>query len=275
VVNPENFLITNEYVREALDQIIQAAPATYTNPLQFLHVIDLHMLTADFTFFQDPRKFAVDDLLISTIRDQYVYQRALHSFSAPQSNITLVNAIETIREDATTGNSDLIGWSWVYFHYVEVSLQISQQQFCRTVRLDDRTIRRYHYNTIDKLTKYLIRCEQDAREVRRRQILYGQLPHKGTMSDLIEREPELQLIRKSKFRHFYIVGSAGIGKTVFVEQILKEQIDNNEIDHIVWIHSPLSIENIKSYVYQQLLGQKSKITLFEYMSLKKNYSCNR
>ena len=269
MVNLETLLITNEYIREALDEIIQATPANTTNPLQFLHLVDLHMLTSDFTFFQEPRKFALNDLLVSAIHSQYVRQRSLHEFFVVEMGTTLLNATKFIAEDATTGNSDLIGWSWLYFHYVEMSLRISQQQFCHIVNLDDRTIRRYQNSTIEQLAKYLIRMEQSAREDRRKQLLYLQLPHQGTISDLIEREKELQLVRKSKLKHFYIVGAAGIGKTVFVEQILRAQIDNDEFDHLVWIHAPTTVDDVRSYVYERLLSEESKITLLEYISLKK------
>ena len=226
MVNPETLLITNEYVREALDQIIQVTPTNTVTPLQFLHIIDLHMLTSDFSFFQGSRKFALNDLLVSIIHTQYLRQRNLHVFAPVELGMSLVNATQCITEDATTGNVDLIGWSWLYFHYVEVNLRLSQQQFCQLVNLDDRTIRRYQNSTIDQLAKHLIRMEQNARETRRKQILCLQLPHHGTVFDLVDREKELQLVRKSKHKHSYIVGAAGIGKTVFVEQIVKEQIDN-------------------------------------------------
>ncbi|MBA3874862.1 MAG: hypothetical protein H0X30_37515 [Anaerolineae bacterium] len=268
MVTPELLLITNEYVREALDQLIQATPTNPANPLQHLHLIDSHMLTSDFTFFQNPRKFALNDLLVSTIRTEYLRQRNLHGFAPVDMDIPLLNATHVILEDATTGNSDLIGWSWLYFHYIEMNLRITQQQFCQLVRLDDRTIRRYQSNTIDQLAKYLVRMEQNARESRRRQILYFQLPHQGTIAELIEREKELLLVRKSKIKHYHIVGVAGIGKTVFVERVLKEQIDHDAFDHLVWSHAPDSIDTVRSYMRERLLNEDSKITLAEYVSLR-------
>jgi tetratricopeptide (TPR) repeat protein len=269
VVNPETLLITNEYVREALDQMIQVTSSNNLNPLQFLHLIDSHMLTSDFTFFQEPRKFALNDLLVSTIDIQYKRQRGLHEFAAIDIGLALLKAYEIIAEDAATGNSDLIGWSWLHFHYVEVNLRISQQQFCHLVNLDDRTIRRYQNNTINQLTKRLIRMEQETREVRRKQILYSQLPHQGTIINLFDRAKEVQLVRKSKLKHCYIIGAAGIGKTVFVEQILRAQIDNDELDHLIWIQSPKTIENVRLYLREQLLSDEAKITLIEYVSLNK------
>jgi hypothetical protein len=269
VVTPENLLITTKYVREVLDQIVQATSNKIANPLESLQIIDLHMLDADFTFFQNPRRFVLNDLLVSTIHAQYLKQRNLHTFSPVEIGMKLSNTTQTITEDASTGNADLIGWSWLYFHYVEVSLRISQQQFCRLVNLDDRTIRRYQNNTIDALKNQLVRMEQNAREQRRKQAMYSELPHQGAIIELLERQNESQLIRKSKLKHFYIVGAAGIGKTVFVEQILKEKIDNDAFDRLIWIHSPDNIENIKSYLQERLLGDDAKITLVEFISLKK------
>ncbi len=116
MVNPEALLITNEYVREALDQIIQGTLTNTVNPLQFLHLIDAHMLTSDFSFFQEERQFALNELLVSTIHHQYVHQRVLHNLSQIEMGMTLLNATKLIMEDAITGNADLIGWSWLYYH---------------------------------------------------------------------------------------------------------------------------------------------------------------
>ncbi len=89
------------------------------------------------------------------------------------------------------------------------------------------------------------------------------------ISDLIEREKELHPARKNKLKHCLIVGEAGIGKTVFVEQILKQQIDNDEVDRIVWIQSPKTIENVRTHLRERLLTEGSKVSLVEYISLKK------
>jgi len=269
VVNPESFLITNEYVRQALDQLVQNASSDLINPLQFLQLVDAHMLTADFTFFPYPRQLALGELLIAVIRRQYESQRWVYGLTSIRSEINLMDATEVIKEDAAITNPDLIGWSWLYFHYVEINLHMSQQKFCEIVNLDDRTIRRYQNATIDQMTKHLIRMEQEAREIRRINLLYLQLPHQGEVTDLLERERELELLKSSQSKHFQIVGAAGIGKSVFVEYFLQRMITDDKLDRIVWLQTPENTEYVLSYLNEHLLIENSTITIREYCSLKR------
>lgn len=267
-MKPENLLITVEYIRQALDDLIKAPTKTRINPLQFLYLVDEYCLRADFSFFQNPRQFALDELLVSVIRDQYVQLRSLYDLPAPQVGISFATAITVITEDAAVSNPDLLGWTWVYFRYVEDSLHISQQWFCDAVKLDDRTIRRYQNDTINQLMKHLIRLEQKARDIHRKQILSVRLPHQGSIAYLFERERELDIVRNSTIKHIYISGVQGIGKSVFVECFLQEKINNDDLDQILWIESAKNVDYVKFYIQEQLLSENSKVTLAEYLSIR-------
>ncbi len=118
MVNLEKFLITNKYVRQALDQLIQVTTEKHINPLHYLQLVEAHMMNADYSFFPSPRQFALNDLLISVIQDRYDYQRNLHSLPPIKSAENLISVMAIVKEDAATANSDLIGWNWIYIHYV-------------------------------------------------------------------------------------------------------------------------------------------------------------
>ncbi|MBI1277020.1 MAG: hypothetical protein GC179_02710 [Anaerolineaceae bacterium] len=269
MVNPEAFLITNEYVRQALDKLIQVTSDRDINPLQYLQLVEGRLLSADHTFFSQPRQFALSDLLISVIQERYNYHRQLHGLAIilPGANTTL--AANTVKADSRTANPTLIGWSWLYFHYVESALHISQQYFCELVNLDERTIRRYQKVAIDQLTKNLIRMEQDARTASHKQKLFLQLPHQGNISNLLEREQQLEELHSSKSKHIHVIGALGIGKTVFTEFFIQELIANDQLDHIVWVQSPETIENLKSHINERLLIENNRITLADFLSIKK------
>lgn len=268
-MKPENLLITVEYIRQALDDLIKTPVQERVNPLQFLNLIDEYCLKADFSFFQNPRQFALNEFLASVIREQYRHQRGLHDLPAPQAGVSLATATNMIKEDASVSNPDLLGWAWIYFHYVEDHLHISQQWFCDTVRLDDRTIRRYQKDTINHLLKHLIVLEQEARLNHRKKILSLQLPHHGTITHLMERDREFQIVRNSGLKHFYISGAPGIGKSSFVELCLQESIRHDELDHIMWFERPKNIEYVKLHIQEQLLVENSRVTLAEYLSIKR------
>jgi len=222
VVEAERLLITVEYVRQALDALIETGQEGI-NPLQYLHLVDEYTLKADFSFIQNPRQFALNEILVSLIREHYEHLRSLFDMPVPQIGVDLATAAAVTQEDAANSNPDLLGWSWLYFHYVEDSLHISQQWFCDIVKLDDRTVRRYQNNSIGQLTKQLTQLEQEAREVHHRRILTLRLPHQGSISTLFERDHELEIIRNSSSKHICVSGVSGIGKSAFVEFFCKKK----------------------------------------------------
>jgi tetratricopeptide (TPR) repeat protein len=268
VVEPERLLITVEYVRQALDELVKTGQERI-NPLQYLHLVDDYTLKADFSFFQNPRQFALNEVLVSLIREHYRHLRSLFNMPAPQISVNLATATTIIQEDAAHSNPDLLGWSWLYFHYIEDSLRISQQWFCDTVKLDDRTIRRYQNNSIGQLTKQLIQLEQEAREIHHRRILTLRLPHQGSISTLFERDHELEIIRNSSSKHICISGAPGIGKSAFVEFFLQEKISNDELDKLEWIESPENIEYVRLHLQERLLVENTQITTGEYVLIRR------
>lgn len=268
MVTIEQILVTEDYVREALDSILHGVSSEHINPLQELQLIDIHMASADFKFFRRPRYHALHDILLSMIQSFYLDLRTLLHLNSLEMPISMSVAIDAIKEDSEGGNANLIGWSWLYFHYVESQLNISQIKFCELASIETRSIRRYQVRAVRQLTNQIIKKEQISRESQRRNRLFQQLPHKGKVPTLFERDEQLNEIRKSESRHYHIIGSGGIGKSIFVEASLIGKIETDEVDQIIWLDSPNSIDTIMLSVRERLLTSDSKISVRDFLSLK-------
>ncbi len=269
MVDTDSFLITNEYVRQALEALTQITPVDDFSPLQFLQIVNDHILTADFSFFDKPHQYALNEILISVIQQEYSRQRNLHDMPKFEVEISKSLAIKMVSQDIAAGSNILVGWAWLFFHYVVTGLYISHQEFSQMANVDERTLRRYQHNVIDQLTHKLIQLEQFARKNQRKRTLYLQLPHRGESPFFIGRENEIYLVQNSIFNHVNVVGGSGIGKSLFVEYVIKEKIDRSDLDQVIWIHSVHSIDNLSKLLHQRLITEKSQITLAEYCSLKR------
>lgn len=268
-MNSESLLITFEYVRQSLDDLIHPTVEAQFNPLQSLQIVEDRILSDDFTFFEYPRRFALSEILISSIEELYRYHRAINGFPDTITDLNIVTAKILIAQDALTQSANLVGLSWLYFHYVKTSMHFSQQVFSKLANLDERTIRRYQNNAIEQLVKYLIQREQNARQNSFVNRLYSFLPHRGKEISVFGREQEIDLIKRNTNNHIHVNGSPGIGKTTFVEYVVREAINNKTVDQLVWLDFVPNIDYLRNYLLQKVIGENSAYTLETFLLLKR------
>jgi tetratricopeptide (TPR) repeat protein len=274
VVISDRLLITPDIVRQALDALINISAPHPLVPLNFLLIVDLYLTEHDLSFTTNPRQYAFNNLLINTIHTEYQHHRDNLNLPRLAQNPDLKSAIATIRTDAELNHPELLGWDWLYFHYIENALRISHQQFAEWINVDERTLRRYQQHALQSVTDYLVSMESDARDKLRRKRLMLQLPRCGAVT-LFGRDEELQqakkLLTEPYPQHLLITGPSGIGKSAFVECLIKQFIDSDEqyFEKMVWIDSPISIQFIEQHLREQLLPEHSSISIDEYFLLKR------
>lgn len=169
-----------------------------------------------------------------------------------------------IAVDRASGNRDLIGWSWLYHHYVRPDLGISSEQFNRCIPAVTRTLRRYREITLRQLTQLLLDEERilwRIHRVNRIKTQLGALPRPFVGCEKEFRHIE-RLLNENHPHHFWVYGSSGIGKTSFVRHMIGRLIDADRIQHIVWINQPVSAEMIHEEIQKQLLPINSGGTEF-------------
>ena len=121
-----------------------------------------------------------------------------------------------MRHDGLSMSPELIGWSWLYHHYVRIDLNIQAQAFCDVLHIDERTLRRYQQHSLKRLTNILIQREWSARLRQRNRRLFSELPHAGNFNPLAMHTDANNYVSRmfgeAKPCHFCISGSRGIGK---------------------------------------------------------------
>jgi hypothetical protein len=136
-------------------------------PLTGLQVVTEVVNVPDFPDSEQGREYALNQVLSQIITAKFSHQRMVLDHALPAQNETRAEAEQAIHRDSQTGNLELLGWSWLYYHFVRVDLQIGVAEFCEFAGICPRTLRRYQRRTIKRLTAQLIEAEQTARQKQR------------------------------------------------------------------------------------------------------------
>lgn len=274
MVTSDELLITPEIVRQTLDALVTFSPPSQPSPLEFLFIVELYLVEHDLSFTATSRQYALGNVLTTVISTEYQRQRQILDMPPTSDNFNYKLVIDEIKNDAELNNSELLGWSLLYFRYVVSSFHISNQDYAAAINVDERTLRRYQHAAVLKLTHELVKLEADLREKLWRKRLLLQLPRRG-MVEIIGREVELNAVKKIfsdvQTPHILVSGAVGVGKSTFVEFALKHFIDFDQrfFDQIVWIDKPLSIQFVEHILHEQLLSENSKVSVSEYFLLKR------
>src|SRR5262249_19346885 len=157
--------------------------------------------------------------------------------------------------DIKTGSRELVAWCWLYYRYVRVDFDISTTSFCRIAGINERTLLRYSNYGIHQLVVRLIKHEQVARTIHRKRHLFSQIPSIGPKI-LFVRDAELQFVRKSlrclPIPPIQVIGADGVGKTAFIQRTVRALIEQGEIEFLLWLDAPTSIDIVYRYITEFL-----------------------
>ncbi|MEP7292517.1 MAG: tetratricopeptide repeat protein, partial [Chloroflexota bacterium] len=118
------------------------------------------------------------------------------------------------------------------------------------------------------LTARLIDAEKTARRAQLDRRLYAALPYSvpvrlaGRAELLRAAEERLMTISP---RHLLVTGGQGIGKTMFVQELIRRQIASETLDSLVWIDEPRSAEYARQRITEALLRESGEISLRDYV----------
>lgn len=194
------------------------------------------------------RRFALNQLLVDTLTNRLIHLRRVHGLSLPEADDSRQDAIRQIVNDAMTGNQELISASWLYHRYIRIDLNLSPNEFAAAVRIDPRTLRLYHRHGIARVTDALLQCEWQIRQNERRLRLLMALPV-IRIPRLYGRASLLEHIRSTilqvRPQHIEINGEAGIGKTALAHELVRQLIDDDLLDDVIWLEHSRSVEIIR------------------------------
>lgn len=267
--------ISRDDVSAVLSSLIHTTGGNESTGLEHLLLVDLRVTAPDMPAGDEVRRFVVRDLLVTEITSALSEIRRSFELDAPDIRASLAGELTALADNIAADSHELTTWTVLYYRFVRADLSFSVERLAELLAVHTRTIARYTDEGIDLLTQRLIAAEQAARRHHLRRRLYALLPYSVPVR-LFGRDEALQsaedALSSLSPRHILITGAAGIGKTVFVQELVRRQIDAENIDHLVWIHQPETIMSVQHQLAEALLmhpesARHEQVMLRDYLLL--------
>lgn len=264
-------LITITSVEAALDSLLYTTTDTSAaSSLHYLAVIDRFLENPAHPPAESLRHYALRCILSEIITAELARQRQIFGLQPPEMDTPLKAAQQELITDSQQNSPELMAWSSLYFRYVRVELNLTQEEIGTLTSVNPRTLLRYKKHGIERLMDLLIAAEWEVRSQQRQRRLFANLPVYRAAS-LIGREAELAQLRhilETNARpNIFISGQSGVGKSALLQQLVSELIRTDEIDDIIWLENPTSIEAIERELEYRLLPPRSRTTTVRDMLL--------
>lgn len=253
--SPQNFTISHDDIRLALDNLIYTTTDPSESPLTHLQLVTDFLDVPYMPASRHARHFAVNTILTEAIcRALTSCHQAVQLPDVAQDG-SQSDVLRSIMADAKTGQVELLGWDWLYCRYVRPELNITPERFSAAAHLDVRTLRRYQRHAILRLTLQVIAWEREARCNRHHKRLYTQLPLAVPVR-MFGRDEALghvqRLVTGAQTQQIQVNGSAGSGKTTFVQEAVRQQIDAGAVDYLIWIDQAATMAQVQHDLQQML-----------------------
>ncbi len=259
--------INSKDVKAALEDLNRAPNEQSFAGLQRLLLVDLRMSQPGLPKSDRLRDFAMREVLVDLMTAGYRDQRAVFNLPPPNLHATIDRAVADLAADSRIDAPDLLAWSVLYYRYVRADLNLAVEMVAERLGLSTRSITRSTDNGVELLTNRLIQAEEHARVDQLRRSLYAALPvsadvtllgRDGWLNQALERLPTLAPC------HFLVTGAAGIGKTMVVQKLMQQLIDDQRLEHLIWIDHPRSVRSVRQQLVEALLREDGAISLRDY-----------
>lgn len=261
--------IDQKMVHIALDALLYTTSVT-PNPLESLLLVDELLTDPDFPLTSHARAVALNQILATIISEELNEQHRIKKLSSLKDHPSVEDALTALTHAARTDDPELISWNLLYYRYIQADLNLGQKNILEAIPVDERTLRRYQNHAVRRLTERLIHLEALARARQRKRRLLASLPSTTTLP-LIGRQEVLARVRQLNEhglpQHFWVSGAPGIGKTAFVQEIIHRQIEEEQIDQLIWLHQPVSADFVRYILSETLVPDNSRISVRECLLL--------
>jgi hypothetical protein len=241
-----------------------------SQPLENLLMVDLLLLDLDAPLSAHQRGFALKEILVCVIMESLAAHRRKFALLGPHEDEDFQAAQCAVALDGRNGNVELLGWSLLYYFFVRTDLNFSHELFADLIGVETRSVRRYQQHAIRRLTDRLIQREWQARKTHRRRYAYTRLPIAKPLR-LVGRETEFAqaryMVNELGLNHIQVTGTHGVGKTAFVQEFIRVQIEAETVDALIWMDQPRSVAAIQKRLSEELLLYERRSTLREFLAL--------
>jgi hypothetical protein len=239
--------ISETAVQAVLDTLVfSTSHKTDGVSLQYLFVVEKQLLDPKIPHSEKQRLYTIQSTLIDMIISQLDRLRSRFGRDI-NTNEIYDDAIESLSSDSLIQSNELMGWSILYYLYVQVDLGLTIEGIANTIGVTPRTLRRYRTHGVELLTQKL--WEEET--LCRREYHYKSIQIQLEFANLVKfvgREDEMEnaihnIINKH-CRVVYVHGDKGIGKTTFIKQTIAKLMDHILIDDLLWINDSNNAETI-------------------------------
>ncbi len=269
----EQPIITREAVEAVLNSMVYStADTSAAHALYMLALVDDLLNDPTLPAASSAREHVLQHLLSAYIKRELLrhrYSMGLLGADSPKPDtpawetevvlnaamdyLPLEHVITQIQQDVRTESRELLGWSWLYYRYVRVDLDIKQEQYSRWSSVTDRTLRRWADHAIGRLQTYLINMEWSRRTHHQKQRHYAQLPYLNHNYIYTEASRTLlTALAEHNAPCVYVFGAPGIGKTSMVQTAVRHLIEERELDYVIWLNNPSSVDAIHEAVRKRV-----------------------
>lgn len=262
--------MSRENISGALSSLIHNSRDLKSNGLRHLLLVDLLLMNPALPPGDNMRDYALKELLVSTITSSLSDHRAVFLLSPPNQSASINGVRHEMAEAVEQGSTILIIWSLLYYRYVRTDLGFSVEVLSEALAIHSRTISRYIEDGIELLKERLISAELAARQAYNHRRLYAALPYPVAVR-VFGREELFQQVQQLfgiiSPCHFLFTGKAGVGKTTFVQEVLRREIDANRIDQLIWIENPSSVHYARQLIRESFQVENGSFSLRDYLAL--------
>ena len=262
--------ISRKDVEAALRSLIYTTREPDTGALSRLLLVDLRVNAPAMPTSDEARNFALRELLAEEIGAALSEQREYFGLDPADDRENVDQVRESIASDRDAGAALLLAWSLLYYRYVRADLDLAVEVLANWYGIEARTVTRYGNYGTRILTHRLIQQERAARRDQQRRRLLAALPY-GTALNLIGRAQLLDDLEKQLPSlspcHVLVTGTSGVGKSSLVQELLRRFIERDQLDQLLWIDAPPSIQFVRERLAEELLGEGETVSVGEYLLL--------
>lgn len=261
--------ISEKVVRAALDSLLYSARVPQQNPLEALLMIDDLLMRSALPDSDRTRLMALHEVLVEIIMQQYDKHCRSADLLPLSPEAIRSGALSHLPLLAKTGSAELLGWGVLYLRYACTHLNFMPADLSAALHVDVRTVQRYEAHGVRRLTELLIRREADIRHQLRERRLISALPT-TTPVHLFGRADAMMaadaMLQAEGVHRLYVSGAGGVGKTVFVQEWLRRLIIDGQLDRLIWLDQPSSIQIVRDQLGEWLPLQ-SDLSLRDFVAV--------
>ncbi len=236
--------ISAEAVRDALRAMLYTDPDVplAASPLWYLTLVERMLHDPAVPRVESHRHRILNYLLVEEIEAATAAIRERCGVVPMAHDWTKERLIEEFKRLAPARNAELKAWTILYARYVNVGAGVELGEIADALGIDDRHCRRLHMHGVRRMVDRLCDREWAARAQQKRFRLLARIP--GLMSphpigrdDLFQRAYTLLCEPGQKL---LMSGESGMGKKTLVRALLRQMIDADLIDQLLWYDDPPS-----------------------------------